>query len=118
MLPLPIEKKEQARIQQSGSGQIQYRFQWGNSLKFIKEPYVQAPLSGKVSEISQFGENQGVSITLDHGNGLTSNLKFLGSPLVKVGDELNAGQHIASLDRIGRELIWSLQRQGLKASSE
>jgi Rod binding domain-containing protein len=118
MLPLQIEKKEQVRIKQSGSDQIQYRFQWGDSLKFINEPYVQTPLGGKVSEISQFGENQGVSITLDHGKGLTSNLKFLGCPLVKLGDELNAGQHVASLDRIGRELIWSLQRQGLKASSE
>lgn len=120
MLPLPNHGQSQTlRVKHTNlENGIQYRFQWADKSDLQFDSSIVAPIQGRVKNISAYGDHKAVTLTLEHGKGLTSEIKFLGTPLVKIGDYLNAGQQVAQLESMGRELVWTLQDQGLKASSE
>jgi len=118
IVPFPVQANSSTIIEHSNdANSLQYRFQW-DEVRQLNDASVVSPLGGTVLNVSEIGEHNALSLTLDHGNGLTSQLKFLGSAKVRVGDQLNAGQQVATLGKMGRELVWNLQSQGLRASSE
>lgn len=116
-LPVALQNSTRVKITQAPS-EMQYRFIWDELRPNIEAMKVQAPFSGKVLSVNQFGDHSGMQIVMDHGYGLMSQMKFLGQPHVRVGDVLNEGQHMATLSEMGRELVWSLIHQGPRTSSD
>lgn len=62
---------------------------------------VRAPADGTVLSVGRAG-GYGIMVTVDHGHGLVTRYAHLSEALVKPGDEIRRGQHLARTGNTGR----------------
>lgn len=102
----PADSMQMKAIPPGPQGGLEYRFEVPNPSGESYE--AQAPYAGKVTESRTLGEGW-TSVKLDHGQGVTSELTFPGSlPEMSLGDDVEAGQRLGTLDSGRPVLAWKL----------
>jgi peptidoglycan hydrolase FlgJ len=95
-------------IPSQGPGKLGYRFEVPDSGGGAFE--VRAPMAGKVAKIERLEDNWNL-LSLDHGDGLRSELTFPGQVTQSsLGQELQPGQRLGILDPNRPVLAWNLEQ--------
>jgi peptidoglycan hydrolase FlgJ len=89
-----------------GVGKMGYRFEVPSPTSGDFE--VRAPMAAKISSVNRLDQSWN-SLSLDHGEGLTSELTFPGQVTdLGVGTKVEAGQRLGFLDSSRAALAWNL----------
>lgn len=110
--PLPLNKMAtplQLQTSKKSDQHAQFLFRTGPTPPLVQMEKVQSPWDGRVLSRQQDGDWN--YLTLDHGNGLQSDLAFQGqSSPPQVGQAIAAGETLGWLGRDGANLRWDVRR--------
>jgi len=106
-IPASTDSIQMKTIPSQGPGKLGYRFEVPAASGGTFE--VQAPMAGKIAKVERLEDNWNL-LSLDHGQGLRSELTFPGQVTeTGLGQELAPGQRLGVLDPNRPVLVWNLE---------
>lgn len=97
------EPKFQLKMQES-----QFNLRQDPNWEFEGSIKVQSPWEGRVTQVGQDGPL--ATIRIEHPFGASSILGFNGANHVKIGDFVEAGQKLGSVEKNGPDLLWKIHK--------
>lgn len=102
----------------SGDGGGDEQFSSGVLMAASADGAVKAAGAGTVTGVTLAPDDRGIAVEINHGGGWTTRYSGLARAVVEAGQEVSAGQTIATLDPDGEGLHFEMMRQGIRVDPE
>jgi murein DD-endopeptidase MepM/ murein hydrolase activator NlpD len=109
LLPAPPNPRDPGAYINPIEGKVISSFGWrdgerhdGLDIKGVDRATISASFPGRVIQAGQGASGYGLSVTIDHGDGVTTLYAHLSAVSVRAGDDVEAGQQVGVQGQTGR----------------